>query len=276
MIEFKNVSASYDGELAVLNDVSFTVNDGDFVAFVGTNGAGKSTTMRLANGLLKPTSGEVLIDGVPTTSLRTSELARRIGFLFQNPDRQICCNTVREELLFGFKAQGRLDEQAQEKVDAMIEHFNFDADAEPFLLNRGTRQLLALASILVTEPEVLILDEPTTGLDYRECCKVMEVIERAHQKGTTVVMVCHDLPDVFAVSDRIVVIRQGHVTGVHRTVETSYEEIIAEIAGVTTEHEYEEIAENPKFDSMVRQRKLIDRTISAAVSHGTGHDSPLD
>ena len=123
---------------------------------------------------------------------------------------------------------------------------------------------------------MLILDEPTTGLDYRECCKVMEVIERTHQKGTTVVMVCHDLPDVFAVSDRIVVIRQGHVTGVHRTVETSYEEIIAEIAGVTTEHEYEEIAENPKFDSMVRQRKLIDRTISAAVSHGTGHDSPLD
>ena len=87
MIEFKNVSASYDGELAVLNDVSFTVNDGDFVAFVGTNGAGKSTTMRLVNGLLKPTSGEVLIDGVPTTSLKTSELARRIGFLFQNPDR---------------------------------------------------------------------------------------------------------------------------------------------------------------------------------------------
>ena len=81
------------GELAVLADVSFTVNDGDFVAFVGTNGAGKSTTMRLANGLLKPTSGEVLIDGVPTTSLKTSELARRIGFLFQNPDRQICCNT---------------------------------------------------------------------------------------------------------------------------------------------------------------------------------------
>ena len=85
MIEFKNVSASYDGELAVLNDVSFTVNDGDFVAFVGTNGAGKSTTMRLANGLLKPTSGEVLIDGVPTTSLKTSELARRIGFLFRTP-----------------------------------------------------------------------------------------------------------------------------------------------------------------------------------------------
>ena len=119
MIEFKNVSASYDGELAVLNDVSFTVNNGDFVAFVGTNGAGKSTTMRLVNGLLKPTSGEVLIDGVPTTSLKTSELARRIGFLFQNPDRQICCNTVREELMFGFKALGEEGSEAEARVDAI-------------------------------------------------------------------------------------------------------------------------------------------------------------
>lgn len=152
MIEFKNVSASYDGELAVLADVSFTVNDGDFVAFVGTNGAGKSTTMRLANGLLKPTSGEVLIDGVPTTSLKTSELARRIGFLFQNPDRQICCNTVREELMFGFKALGEEGPEAEARVDAMIERFGFDADAEPYLLNRGTRQLLALASIIVLAP----------------------------------------------------------------------------------------------------------------------------
>lgn len=188
MIEFRNVHAAYDDQLPVLRDVSFTIDDGEFVAFVGTNGAGKSTTMRLMNGLLKPSEGTVLLNGIPTTELRTSEIARKVGFLFQNPDRQICCNTVREELLFGFKAQGRPDEEAQEKVDAMIAHFDFDADAEPFLLNRGTRQLLALASILVTEPEVLILDEPTTGLDYRECCKVMEVIERAHQKGTTVVM----------------------------------------------------------------------------------------
>lgn len=167
--------------------------------------------MRLMNGLLKPSEGTVLLNGTPTTELRTSEIARKVGFLFQNPDRQICCNTVREELLFGFKAQGRLDEQAQEKVDAMIEHFNFDADAEPFLLNRGTRQLLALASILVTEPEVLILDEPTTGLDYRECCKVMEVIERAHQKGTTVVMVCHDMEVVGDHAKRVIAMTNGQI-----------------------------------------------------------------
>lgn len=211
MIEFENVSASYDGELPVLRDVSFRIPDGDFVAFVGTNGAGKSTTMRLVNGLLKPSSGQVLIDGVPTTQLRTSQLAAKVGFLFQNPDRQICCSTVREELLFGFRAQGRADAEAQAKVDAMIERFGFDGGAEPFLLNRGTRQLLALASIIVMEPPVVVLDEPTTGLDFRECAKVMDVIAELNAHGTTVIMVCHDMEVVADYARRVIAMTAGQV-----------------------------------------------------------------
>ena len=211
MIEFENVSASYDGELPILRDVSFRIPDGDFVAFVGTNGAGKSTTMRLVNGLLKPSSGRVLIDGVPTTQLRTSQLAAKVGFLFQNPDRQICCSTVREELLFGFRAQGRADAEAQAKVDAMIERFGFDGDAEPFLLNRGTRQLLALASIIVMEPPVVVLDEPTTGLDFRECAKVMDVISELNARGTTVIMVCHDMEVVADYAKRVIAMTAGRV-----------------------------------------------------------------
>ena len=211
MIEFKNVGASYDGELAILRDVSFRIPDGDFVAFVGTNGAGKSTTMRLVNGLLKPTAGEVLIDGVPTTQLRTSQLAAKVGFLFQNPDRQICCSTVREELLFGFRAQGRADAEAEAKVDAMIERFGFDGDAEPFLLNRGTRQLLALASIIVMEPPVVVLDEPTTGLDFRECAKVMDVIADLNARGATVIMVCHDMEVVADYARRVIAMTAGQV-----------------------------------------------------------------
>ena len=211
MIEFKNVSASYDGELPILRDVGFRIPDGDFVAFVGTNGAGKSTTMRLINGLLKPSSGQVLIDGVPTTQLRTSQLAAKVGFLFQNPDRQICCSTVREELLFGFRAQGRADAEAQAKVDAMIERFGFDGDAEPFLLNRGTRQLLALASIIVMEPPVVVLDEPTTGLDFRECAKVMDVIAELNARGTTVIMVCHDMEVVADYAKRVIAMTAGQV-----------------------------------------------------------------
>lgn len=211
MIEFENVSASYDGELPILRDVSFRIPDGDFVAFVGTNGAGKSTTMRLVNGLLKPSSGQVLIDGVPTTQLRTSQLAEKVGFLFQNPDRQICCSTVREELLFGFRAQGRADAEAEAKVDAMIERFGFDGDAEPFLLNRGTRQLLALASIIVMEPPVVVLDEPTTGLDFRECAKVMDVIAELNAHGTTVIMVCHDMEVVADYAKRVIAMTAGQV-----------------------------------------------------------------
>lgn len=211
MIEFENVSASYDGELPILRDVSFRIPDGDFVAFVGTNGAGKSTTMRLVNGLLKPSSGQVLIDGVSTTQLRTSQLAAKVGFLFQNPDRQICCSTVREELLFGFRAQGRADAEAEAKVDAMIERFGFDGDAEPFLLNRGTRQLLALASIIVMEPPVVVLDEPTTGLDFRECAKVMDVIAELNARGTTVVMVCHDMEVVADYAKRVIAMTAGQV-----------------------------------------------------------------
>ena len=211
MIEFENVSASYDGELPILRDVSFRIPDGDFVAFVGTNGAGKSTTMRLVNGLLKPSSGQVIIDGVPTTQLRTSQLAEKVGFLFQNPDRQICCSTVREELLFGFRAQGRADAEAEAKVDAMIERFGFDGDAEPFLLNRGTRQLLALASIIVMEPPVVVLDEPTTGLDFRECAKVMDVIAELNARGTTVIMVCHDMEVVADYAKRVIAMTAGQV-----------------------------------------------------------------
>ncbi len=219
MIAFENVCASYADELPVLRDVSFTIEDGEFVAFVGTNGAGKSTTMRLINGLLKPTSGRVLIDSVPTTQLKTSELARRVGFLFQNPDHQICCNTVREELLFGFQAQGRLDDAARRRVDEMIERFDFDADAEPYLLNRGTRQLLALASIIVCEPDVIILDEPTTGLDFRECEKVMEVISQMNDSGTTVVMVCHDMEVVADHAKRVIAMTQGQIVADGQTIE---------------------------------------------------------
>lgn len=211
MIEFLDVHASYDGTTPILKGIDLTIEDGEFVAFVGTNGAGKSTAMRLVNGLLKPDRGAVLIDGAPTTQLKTSELARRVGFLFQNPDRQICSSTVRDELLFGFQAVGRLDDEARRRVDQIIEEFRFDGDADPFLLNRGTRQLLALASIVVLAPPVVVLDEPTTGLDFCECVKVMGIISQLHRAGTTVIMVCHDMEVVADFAERVVVMTDGRV-----------------------------------------------------------------
>ena len=232
MIRFDHVSAAYAVQTPVVRDASFTIDNGEFVAFVGTNGAGKSTTMRLCNGLLKPTAGRVLVDGVPTTELRTSDLARRVGFLFQNPDRQICCKTVREELEFGFRAQDALTDEARARVDATIERFGFDANAEPYLLNRGTRQLLALASIIVMEPDTIILDEPTTGLDFRECEKVMGVIADLHARGKTIVMVCHDMEVVADYAERVIVMTAGEVVASGPTFEVLRQRAVLERAGL--------------------------------------------
>lgn len=211
MIEFVQVSASYELETPILRDMSFCIEDGEFVAFVGTNGAGKSTTMRLVNGLLKPTAGQVLIDGVPTTQLRVSDLARRVGFLFQNPDRQICCKTVREEMLFGLRALGKLDAESEARAEALLDEFGLDGNAEPFLLNRGSRQLLALLSIIVPEPPVLVLDEPTTGLDFRECELVMRTVQRLNEQGTTIIMVCHDMEVVGDFAKRVIAVDRGRI-----------------------------------------------------------------
>ena len=220
MIEFQHVTAGYGDGSAVVRDVSFRIEKGEFISFVGTNGAGKSTTMRLCNGLLKPTTGSVLLDGTATTELKTSQIARRAGFLFQNPDRQICNATVRDELLFNFKVQGADMGQAQRKVDDIIERFGVDPLADPFLLNRGTRQLLALASVVVCEPEVLLLDEPTTGLDFRECLKVMDYVRELNEKrGTTVVMVCHDMEVVADYAKRLIVMTAGCVVADGATFE---------------------------------------------------------
>ncbi len=212
MITFDHVSYEVEGR-TIIDDVSFCIEAGEFVSFVGTNGAGKSTTMRLINGLLKPTSGCVRTAGRLTSETKSSEIARRVGFLFQNQDRQICCNTVHEELMFGFMAQKADPDVARRRVDAIVERFGFRPDAEPYLLNRGTRQLLALASVIVCEPEVVVLDEPTTGLDYRECEKVMEAVEELHERGTTIVMVCHDMEVVSDHARRVVAMTEGRVIG---------------------------------------------------------------
>ncbi|WP_139650564.1 energy-coupling factor ABC transporter ATP-binding protein [Raoultibacter phocaeensis] len=194
---------------AVVNDLSLSIHQGEFVAIIGENGAGKTTTSKLMNGLLKPTEGSVLVNGVPTTKLKTSAIAHAVGMLFQDPDRQICQNTVAEELAFGLKIRGLSDEEAGARVARALEDFGFDGESAPFMLSRGERQLLALASVVVCEPDVLILDEPTTGLDYRECMHIMSRIETLNRAGTTVVMISHDMELVFDFAKRVVAMAHG-------------------------------------------------------------------
>lgn len=206
MIRFENVSLSYGGAAAV-RDLDFTVGRGEFVTLIGANGAGKTTVSKLMNGLLKPTAGRVLVDGVPTTSLRTSALAKKIGFLFQNPDRQLCKPTIREEIRFGLALTGAKD--AAQRAEAVLKAFGLDGDRDPFSASRGERQRIALASLIAVEPEVLILDEPTTGLDYRECMAMMARVRSLNAAGTTVVMVCHDMELVLDFAHRVLVLCEG-------------------------------------------------------------------
>ena len=214
MITLENVSFAYADQGPSVQDVSFRLEKGEFVAILGANGAGKTTTVRLMDGLLKPTSGRVLIDDMDTVKSQVSERARKVGFLFQNPDRQICKNTVREEILFGLRTvRGDEGEEAlQARTDEVLKDFHFTGDEEPFSLSRGQRQRVALASILAVEPEILILDEPTTGLDYLECCHIMDRIRKMNEeKQVTVIMVCHDMEVVLDYARRALVMAGGRL-----------------------------------------------------------------
>ncbi|MDF2986737.1 MAG: ABC-type cobalt transport system, ATPase component [Eubacterium sp.] len=208
MIDFNGVCFAYDKK-NILENVNLKINEGEFVAIVGRNGAGKTTLMKLFNGLLKPTSGSVTVEGLDTRTARTSELAKKVGFLFQNPDRQICQNTVKAEIEFGLKYVLSDKNEIQQRCRATLESFGFEGNKDPFSLSRGERQKVALASVLAVSPKIMVLDEPTTGLDYKECMQIMEIIKALNEKGTTVIMVCHDMELVTDFAKRVVVIGDG-------------------------------------------------------------------
>ena len=211
MLEFSHVSFGYKGH-DVMRDVSLSVRRGEFVALLGPNGTGKSTTLRLSDGLLKPSEGTVTVAGLDTSKVRTSEIARHVGFLFQNPDRQICQNTTRDEIAFGLRTlYGKDDPRVEERTRHVLELLHLDGDVDPFNLAKGQRQAVALGGLIAINPELLLLDEPTTGFDYSECMEMMAHIRAMNRAGTTVVMVCHDMEVVLDFADRAVVMAQGGI-----------------------------------------------------------------
>ena len=214
MIRFEDVSFGYSEKRPILKDLNFHIEKGDFVALIGANGAGKSTISRLTNGLLHPTKGHVYLNGKDTLKTPSSTLARDCGFLFQNPDRQICENTVRDEIAFSMKAQGWPEDRIKERTEQVLETFKLDPEWFPFSRSRGERQRIALAGVIVCEPELLILDEPTTGLDYLECIRIMDYVTRLNvEKGVTVLMVSHDMELVQSYAKSVIVLNHGEILG---------------------------------------------------------------
>jgi energy-coupling factor transport system ATP-binding protein len=210
MIRIENLSASIR-KTPILSDIGASVGEGEFVALVGPNGAGKTTLLKHLNGLLKPTKGSVAIAGVDTRKTKTSELARLVGFLFQNPDQQILCMSVREEIRFGLKHTGvpRDEWDARMESAAAITGLSKKIDADPLLLTRSRRQRVALASVLATGPEILVLDEPTSAQDEVETTRVMEIAQGLVRAGKTVILVSHDMELVSRYATRALVLVGG-------------------------------------------------------------------
>ena len=211
VVSLEDVSFAYPGGTASVDHLNMRVFPGEVVGIVGQNGAGKTTLTKLLNGLLRPASGTVRLAGLDTHEVPTSAIAAHCATLFQNPDYQLCKDTVLEEVAFGLTLQGVDEKDAQTRARAVIERFGLPADEAPFSLSRGQRQMVALASVVVTEPEVVLLDEPTSGLDYRECMTVMDTVSKMAERGCAVIMVCHDMEVVSDFAERIVVMANGHI-----------------------------------------------------------------
>lgn len=219
VLTFDHVEFSYPHGGAAVHDLNLTLYPGELVGIVGQNGAGKTTLTKLLTGLLKPASGSVRVTGLDTASVPTSRIAREVATLFQNPDRQICKDTVLDEVAFGLELGGMDRAEALRRAQLVIDRFGLPADEAPFSLSRGQRQMVALASVVVVEPKIVVLDEPTSGLDYRECMTVMETVRTMAERGCAVIMVCHDMEVVSDFAERIVVMADGRILDRGRTHE---------------------------------------------------------
>jgi energy-coupling factor transporter ATP-binding protein EcfA2 len=212
-IAAQNILFRYPNRPPALDDVSITIPEGQFVALVGQNGSGKTTLAKHFNGLLRPERGRVSILGSDIAGHATADLASTIGYCYQNPDHQIFASTVFEEIEFGPRNLGVPEEEVVRRTKRLLDlvRLRSEADRYPFSLGRGQRQKLAVASVLAMEPQVVIVDEPTTGLDWQGGEAMMEVMADLHRGGRTIVIITHDMNIVAEYAERVVVIANGRI-----------------------------------------------------------------
>jgi len=213
MIEVKDVHFTYPSDIEALKGVSITVQNGDFVAIMGQNGAGKTTLVKHFNGLLKPTKGDVLVDGVSTREVSVARLARKVGFVFQNPDHQLFCETVKDEVAFALKNFGYERNIIDRRVSWALNLLGLTQyrETSPFMLSGGERKRVALASVLAWNPKIVILDEPTIGQDYQQKEKLLQFITQLRTQKKTVVIVTHDVEFVAESNPRVVLMTGGKI-----------------------------------------------------------------
>ncbi len=213
VIEAKNLVFSYFGEGNQLDRVSVDFARGDFVAVIGQNGAGKTTLMRSVIGLLKPQQGAIFVGGADIAKKSVAELSATVGYVFQNPDEQIFTDSVERELFFGPDNLGRDSEKTRALVAEVLEEVGLSRykNTWPKYLSKGERQRLTMGAIITMDPEVIIVDEPTTGQDWRETLWIMELLKKMNERGKTVIIITHNMEIVSRYCRRVLVMKSGRV-----------------------------------------------------------------
>src|ERR687897_422055 len=213
VIEVGGLTHRYPNGVLALEGVDLSVRRGEFLAVLGQNGSGKTTLVKHFNGLLEPTEGSVRVEGEETAEQGIRRLGQQVGYVFQNPDHQIFSDTVFDEVAFGPKVRGFEEDEITERVSEALAAVGLEGyeEEDPFGLTKGERQRVAVASVLAVRPDVLILDEPTTGLDYAEQRSMMDLVKSLNEAGSTIIAVTHTMWVVAEYAHRAVVIRDGRV-----------------------------------------------------------------
>jgi energy-coupling factor transport system ATP-binding protein len=213
MIEAKGLYFTYPNGVEALKDISTIIRDGEFVAIMGQNGAGKTTMVKHFNGLLKPTKGQVIVDKVDVTKVSVATLSKNVGFVFQNPDHQLFSETVEEEISFALRNFGFKEDIVENRVTWALNLLGLAQyrKTSPFMLSGGERKRVALASVLAWDPKILILDEPTIGQDYQQKEKLGQFILQMKTQERTIIMVTHDVEFVAECNPRVLLMSEGKI-----------------------------------------------------------------
>ena len=207
------IKFTYSGEIEALKGVDLHLRGGDYIAIVGGNGSGKTTLAKTLNGLLRPSHGFITIGGLQISQMTVAEIARHVGYAFQNPDHQLFCSSVQEEVEFGPRNLGFDESVRKERTDHAISIMGLEdvRDKPPLSLTLGLRRRVTIASVIAMDPRVMILDEPTTGLDEREVDSLMENIASLNEEGHTIILITHDMKLVAQHARRVLVMANGRV-----------------------------------------------------------------
>ncbi len=212
-IRFADVHFRYTEEKPVLKGIQLEIAQGEFVALIGGNGSGKTTLAKHCNGLYRPSAGTVYVNGCDTKETDVAALTPSVAYCYQNPDHQIFHSTIAEEVAFGPKNLGLHPTEIAVRVEEALRAVDLWElrEEEPYFVGKGTRQKIAVASILAMRPKGIVLDEPTTGLDHRGVEEMMRLIARLHQEGHTILVITHDMQLVASYASRVIVMYQGEI-----------------------------------------------------------------